>query len=448
MADDQFAAAIRAGFQPTDDQGNVIVKKAQPAQQNVADIKPDMNVHDPVTYGSLTADHTLRQIHAQGLNMTPEDYLKVQEQAAQDARNFQAGQQKTAYEKQLEEAYKVIEAAPGGLEQRKAQIAAQSAQIQKQEEQGPGPTAEAIQEGVFPGQSKSGISAQIFKPSEQQQKDWPAYVEGFHNLQTMHQLFDNMATKTFGAGGPFQSAFGMTKPIIDKVSPEARLYNSYVESSLVPIAKSIMGDAATTAGKDTIQAALRDAFPNESDTGQTGGQKMFNFYQRALDKMQTERDFARKNGVYTGSIDTALNDFHSFFNSDAVQKYNPQHNQNQPLVGQGNSPQAQQQLTKAIYSGTGQTPPNVAQPPTTPSPGMFANQNTPGPNWWNTGNQNMFQGMQAAGAGTGTAPEVPSAAEQELVNLPGQFGQTIKSLMPKPGGEAVSAEPQISGFGQ
>jgi hypothetical protein len=89
-----------------------------------------------------------------------------------------------------------------------------------------------------------------------------------------------------------------------------------------------------------------------------------------LDKMQTERDMARKNGVDTGSIDTTLNDFHSFFNSPDVQQYNPL--KSQPLIQSGNSPEARTAMSQVQATANAGTNAPVNYPnvynPAIPSP--------------------------------------------------------------------------------
>lgn len=359
------------------------------AKPDVSTIVPNIQVHDPATYAGLTADHAVRTLNAQGVAMTGDQYVDIFKKAQEDANQYRERQ---------------AEAAPGGIEEQKAQLAAKTELLKKQAEQGPSAVAEAARRGALPGQT-GGTTGLISAPDTQQKKDWPAYIEGFHNLQDLHKLFDSMATNTAGAGGPGQSLLGLTTKLTDITSPQARVYHAYVESSLIPLAKSIMGDAATTAGKETVQGTMIEALPTNVDTIQTGGQKMFMFYKRALDKVQTERDFARKNGVDTSSIDSDLNDFHSFFNSPEVQKYNPL--TAQPLVQGGTSDTAKattQNVAQGALAGTNQTattqtattqpvanqgnvapppipaPPEKTYPPITSDPGT-AEAMSPGARW-------------------------------------------------------------------
>jgi hypothetical protein len=380
-----------------------------------ANVMPDVRVHDPAIFAGLTADHALRVASAQQIPMDADKYFQIFDKAIQDANQYRIAQAKVA---------------PGGEEAQRAQIQIQKELTQKQLEQGQSAVAEAARRGALPGQPGGGVPGVVSRPSEAQQKAFDSYTEGFHNLQDLHTLFDNMATKTVGAGGPFQSLAGATTRLTDLTSPEARVYHAYVDSSLIPLAKSIMGDAATTAGKETVQSAMTEALPTNVDTLQTGGQKIFMFYKRALDKMQIERDSARQNGVDTSSIDTALNDFHSFFNSNAVQKYNPL----QPLVQSGvsaqtqnaqntqaaintrnaalagtNAPQQQQQITQPSQAGAYTAPPSYGAPQ---QPGYV-----PG------------QGMQAAGS----EESVPYKLGQAVLS---RLGETWTSGKPE-----VSAAP-------
>lgn len=383
---------------------------------NVANIAPDMDVHDPVTYGSLTADHALRQLHAQGIPVNFEQYIKIQDDAMKSAIEYQAHQREMAKSKAVEEFYKKQELQPGGIEEQKAKLATQAEETKKQLEQGPSATEAAAKGGNLPGGPRPGL---IKAPSEQQQKDWPAYVEGFHNLKDLSKLFEKMATTTAGAGGPLQSVAGLTSKITNLTSPEARIYHSYVDSSLIPLAKSIMGDAATTAGKETVQEAMKEALPNEADTVATGAQKLYMFYARAVDKMQTERDFARKNGFDTSSIDTELNDAQSWLKSPDVQKYNPLNSS--PLIQPGTSPEANKAMAQVQNTANaGTNPPVNAGPPVQPS-GFAAppDYGQPPPIVY-----------KPIASDQGGAQGQPSAMVQGLVDLPGQ----IKKRLPQPGG--------------
>jgi|SRR5215469_13540243 len=383
--------------------------------------KPDIDNQDPAVFAGITADHALRVIHAQvpGAMIDTGKYLDIYNQALKDAVSYRSRLAEQQKSKQLEETFKVLEAAPGGIEEQKAQIAAKKELLETQAKEGPSATAAAAAGGNLPG--GSGTTGIIKAPTPQQQKDWSAYTEGFHNLQDLHALFNSMATKTVGAGGPGQSLAGLATKLTDLTSPEARVYHAYVDSSLIPLAKSIMGDAASTAGKETVQGAMTEALPTNVDTLATGGQKMYMFYKRALDKLQTERDMARRNGTDTSSIDTALNDFHSFMDRPEVKQYNPL-SSNQPLVIAGNSDQTRK-TTQNVQQGamdgtnppvgTGQSYPTISSNPMmTMMPGTGTTQyptitSTPG------------------------SVEQPAAGVQALINLPGQVKQ---ALTPKPGG--------------
>jgi hypothetical protein len=384
---------------------------------DISTVQPDLDKHDPTTYAGLTTDHALRTTHAQGAVMDSTEYFKIFDKALEDANNYRAKQ---------------AELRPGGLEEQKAALAAKSALIQKQIEQGPSATAEALRRGAFPGQKDGGVTGTIKAPSEQQQKDWASYTEGFHTLQDMHILFDKMATKTVGAGGPAQSLAGATTKLIDLTSPEARVFHSYKESSLIPVAKSVFGDAATTAGRENVQNAMSDALPGPADTLQTGGQKMYTYYKRALDKLETERKMAHDNDINTVSIDGTINDFREFLNRPDVKKYDP--TQAQPLVASGTSAQTQaaQDTQAAINTRNaalaGTNPPATQQPQTAP---QAAPAYTAPPDYGAPVSQQgrPFAGLQASGSEQ-SAPNL--LAEQALTRL----GETWSS-----GEKEVSAAP-------
>ena len=332
---------------------------------DISTVAPNIENQDAATFAGLTADHALRTTHAQNVPMDAGKYLDIYDKALQDANQYRSHLAESQHAKQLEETFKLIEAQPGGLEEQKARLAAQTELLKKQAEQGPSAVAEAARQRALPGQT-GGTTGLISAPSPQQQKDWSAYTEGFNNLKDLHTLFDAMATKTVGAGSAVGSLAGFTTKLTDLTSPEARVYHAYVDSSLIPLAKSIMGDAAVTAGKETVQGAMTEALPTNVDNLQTGGAKMYMFYKRALDKFQTERNMARQNGVDTSSIDTTLNDFRSFFDSPRVQKYNPLNAQ--PLVQGGTSPQAQATVSNVQAGALAGTNP-VQQ---SPAPGALA----------------------------------------------------------------------------
>ena len=382
--------------------GYTEVPRAQPVDANgVATIVPDIKTQSPEVYAGLSADHLLRVAAAQGVAIDAGQYFDLLKSNQEQANKYRQS---------------LAEAAPGGLKEQEAAITSRAALTQKQIEQGPSATAEAIRRFALPGQPGGGKPGTISAPDERQKKEWPALIESFHYLKDLHTLFDNMAKNTAGAGGPVSSLGGWTTKITDLTSPEARIYHAFVESHLIPLAKAIMGDAATTAGKDNVQRAMEGSLPGNIDTLQTGGALLFNYYKGALDKLQTERDFAYKNGTDTSSIDTELLNMRSWFNSAEVQKYNPYTSSS--LVQPGTSQQGQpviNSVRNAALAGTTPPPP----PPGTPS----------------------THGATGSWDVVSPSPEAIAAAQQQadIYKAQGQTAPTQIGPTPVPGSEQAQA---------
>jgi hypothetical protein len=217
-------------------------------------------------------------------------------------------------------------------EKAKAIVEIQKQQAKEQWQQGPGAVAAAASQ---PGGMAAG---QITKMSDEQSNKMAGYLEGTHNLQNLHTLFDQMATNTVGAGGAIRSGLGLLTPLTNISSPQARTYHAYVESSLIPLAKGLMGDAATTAGRPDVSAKMEEALPTNGDNQQTGGQKSFMMLDRNINNLKTERDIMRQKGIDTSPIDGQILDAQKYYDSPEVQKYNPL--KTQPVVQAGTSDQA------------------------------------------------------------------------------------------------------------
>ena len=301
----------------------------------LGDQAPDITKHDPNTFAALTGQTALKTLYAQGLQPTADDIKGIYNKALDSANEYHktvAQQQEQANLELQKRAAAVTSGTLSAEEKAKAIVEIQKQQAQKQWEQGPGAVAAAASQ---PG----GVAAgQIAKMSDEQSNKMAAYLEGTHNLQNLYTLFNQMATNTIGAGGTIKSGFGLATPLTNITSPEARTYHAYVESSLIPLAKGLMGDAATTAGRPDVSAKMEEALPTNVDNLQSGGQKIFMMLDRNIDNLKTERDIMRKKGVDTSPIDSQILDAQHYYESPEVQKYNPLNNQ--PVVQAGTSDQA------------------------------------------------------------------------------------------------------------
>jgi hypothetical protein len=324
---------------------------------SVPDVQPDITKHDPVTFAALTGQAMVKTLHDQGLAPTVETITGLEQKALDTATDYHKtiAQQQAAANTDLQKRIAAV-TSPGvtkeGVripslteqeEQAKALVEAQKQQAEQQWGQGASAVAAAKAQ---PG----GIAAgQVSKMSDEQSAKMAAYIEGGHNLQNLHQLFDQMAKKTWvGAGSEFQSGLGLLTHLGNITSPEARLYNAYAESSVIPLAKGLMGDAATTAGRPDVSAKMLDAMPNPGDNIQSGGAKVYMMLDRNINNLQTERDIMRRKGIDTSPIDSQIVDLQSYVNQPEVQKYNPLKN---PVVQVGVSDEATANLNAGANAG-------------------------------------------------------------------------------------------------
>ena len=93
-----------------------------------------------------------------------------------------------------------------------------------------------------------------------------------------------MIKNTFGSG----SILNVGQGVAGATSPQARIFNSVLDSSLVPLARGVFGDTGATAGKDLIQAQMKDALPNITDNENSGGQKVYMLKKRIRDNLETQ----------------------------------------------------------------------------------------------------------------------------------------------------------------
>lgn len=308
-----------------------------PKAQLVGDDDPDIVKHDPNTFAGLTAQKALKNMYAQGLSPTGDDIKGVYSKALEAANDYHRtlAQQAEAGNVELQKRQLALQSGLVGAEETtKAAIQQQKEQSQQQWAEGPSAEQAAAQQ---PGGVAAGKVAAL---SEQQQKELAAVSQGFNSLQRMHGLFDRMVQNTATSGGELKSGFGFLSPVGQATSLEARDYHSYVDFNLVGLAKALQGDSASGASKDTIQASMKEALPNDTDNAISGGHKIYNMIDGSYQKL-----LAMRNSVAgkqdTTNIDKTLVDMQSFMQQPQVQKYNALNAQNQPVVQLGNSQQAQ-----------------------------------------------------------------------------------------------------------
>ena len=271
--------------------------------------EPSLERHDPETFAGLVTQRAIPILYQQSGQPSGDTVQRIYEKALDTANDYQKSRTLAGEQAQLEMA-------------------------KQQWGEGPGPTKAALAQ---PG----GLSAgKLTGLSDAQEKDLAAYGEGFYALQRMHGLFDNMVQHTATAGGELKSGFGFLSPVGQATSLEARNYHSYVDFNLVGLAKAIQGDSATGASKDTIQAAMKEALPNDTDNAISGGNKIYNMMDIGYHKLLAMRN-SMVGKQDTTNIDNTLVNMQSYMQQPAVQKYNALNSQNQPVVQMGNSGVAQ-----------------------------------------------------------------------------------------------------------
>jgi hypothetical protein len=296
---------------------------AAPRAEFVAlgDQQPDIVRHDPNTFAALTAQNTLKTLYAQGLQPTGDDIKGVYTKALETANDYHKTIASEQERSQQELARRQAAIASGTLsaeEKTRALVALQKEQAQQQWAQGPSAVAVA---GSQPGGFAAGQVKAMDRPD---QKDFAGYIGAFHTIKNLHGLFQNMVEKTgFGAGGVGKSLLGMTTPIMNLTNDEARTYRAYAESSLVPLAKGVMGDAATSAAKDKIQENMLSGLPTITDDLVSGGHKIYALLDRNFNEMKTQRDLLHGNGIDTSSIDSQILDAKDYMDRPEVQALNP-----------------------------------------------------------------------------------------------------------------------------
>ena len=367
----------------------VTAPAAQPANQ--APPLPDITTQEPNTFASLNANLARSRM----ANPTVDDYNKVYEESLSKSQDYwktlstQFQQQKTELAKatQLQQSAeatdidKATKLAP--LEVQKAvQTATQTELAKMPIDAYKAQMAEGLTPDAALAQYKSahpdfqGTTAPLIKALPTTESDKAAgFINGYKTATNLHQSFENMRTKTFGASGNIMSTIAGVVAPPSLTSPEAINYNALVDSSLVPLAKGVYGDAGTTAGKETIQSKMMDSLPQRGNSELVGGQKIYNLKRQIIDNLETQR--AVLAGHYdTSSIDTALAGMHADLKS--MGKFNPVGDQT-AVVQSGLSPQGTAHINSAAGAGATPTPagtpapanpaaPNNGQAPVVPPP--------------------------------------------------------------------------------
>jgi hypothetical protein len=308
----------------------------------VPDQQPDITKHSPDTYAGLTGQKALERLHSQGLLPTADDIKAIESEALKAANEFHARLAEQQSQAQLEIKKRQIAVESGTLsaeEKTKAGVEIAKQRAQEQWKQGPSAAAVATAQ---PGGLEAGEIKQL---PDTDRKDFSGYFGAFDTIKNLHDLFHQMVQKTPGAGNVVTSLAGLTTPIANLTSDEARTYHAYAESSLVPLAKGVMGDAATSAAKDRIQANLLSGLPTITDSLVSGGHKIYTLLDRNMNEMQTQRDLLRGNGYDTTSLDTKILDAQNYMKRPEVQMYNPF--KREAIVQSGTSDQANAAISNA-----------------------------------------------------------------------------------------------------
>jgi hypothetical protein len=227
------------------------------------------------------------------------------------------------------------------------------------------------------------------------------------------------------------SLAGLTTPIANLTSDAARTYHAYAESSLVPLAKGVMGDAATSAAKDRIQTNLLSGLPTISDSLASGGHKIYTLLDRNLNEMQTQRDLLRGNGYDTTSLDTKILDAQNYMKRPEVQMYNPF--KRDAIVQSGTSDQANAAIANVnAGANAGVQVQNQAVQQPAGQPGPYTTGYTPPqPNF---AQQSIGANVGAAGTALQHAAQFPGMLLQGVQTgqkAVGNVWQAVQSVMPE-----------------
>ena len=342
-------------FQPTDDQGNPVqpaqaaptpgqavaatvqrdltpAPRAQPAGPPPTPL-PDITSQEPHSFAALSANLARSQM----ANPTVDDYNKVYEEALGKAQDLQKTRATELERQTLEQTKQFnLQKSQAALEVAKAtQLEPLEVQKAADIKKATAPIEEVqklrdaqLAEGLTPDQAQAqwesagnkGPAALIKALPTTELDKATGFVNGYKNVTDLHSAFNGMIQNAPGTGGVLKSGvLGLvTQP--GMTSPQTRVFNSVLDSSLVPLARGVFGDTGATAGKELIQAQLKDALPNASDNEMSGGQKVYMLKKRIFDNLQTQRD------LLAGRYDTSVLDAQiAGMNKDlkGLDQYNP-----------------------------------------------------------------------------------------------------------------------------
>jgi hypothetical protein len=339
------------------------------------DVQPDMVKHDPNTFAALTAQNALKTMYQQGLSPTGDDIKGVYGKALDAANDYHKNLATQQEQANVEERKRLFELQPLPQLAGESLVSAQAKETakveqakQEQEEQfrqGPSAVAKAAQQG------NTGL---VQKLPDADVSKLDGYAGAYETVNNLHSYFKNAIQNAPGTGGVLRGTIGgfFTQPNL--TSPQARAFNAYLEGSISPIARGVLGDVPVSATKENIMERLGNkVLPDiSSDNDASGGQRIFMLKQRIMQNLQDFRDDRANNGFDTTAIDRQIGKFNSDFMSSATQKYNPLAGGGQPLVQTGTSAQANA-TTASVNAGAnaGITQPNATGPvwnPNVPSP--------------------------------------------------------------------------------
>lgn len=340
--------------------------KAQPAAPPL----PDMTAQDPHSFATLSANMAINNMRQQGATPLVEDFKKIYTDAYDKATDFrktlvtQQAQQQTELAKQtiLQKQQSQLEADRAvEITEREAPIKEEAAIRQRQIEEGGDP--DAIQ-AAWRAAGHTGQAPLIKRMPDTELAKAAGFITGYQSVTDMHSAFNKMIQNAPGTGGVLHSAgLGLiTQPWL--TSPETRTFNSVLDSSLVPLARGVFGDTGATAGKDTIQAMMKESLPNATDNDQSGGQKVYMLKKRILDNLETQRKLMKSQNYNTAALDSSIADFHSDLSS--MDQYNPLKGAN-AVVGTGISQQGNDHMNTTIAANL-QKQQQQAAPAVTPTP--------------------------------------------------------------------------------
>lgn len=415
---------------------------------SLGDVQPDITKHDPNTFAALTAQKALTNLYDQGLQPTGDDIKGIYTKSLDDANSYHSHLAEEQNRAQIELKKRGAAVQSGVLsaeEQTKADIERAKQQQEEQFRQGPSAVAAAAEQ-----EKQGGGKGLVTKLSDTDLARLDGLATGYDTATNLHNYFDQMATKTVGAGGVIKSGVlaKITHP--DLTSPEYRNFNANLESSIVPLGRGVFGDAAVAATKENIQMQMKEMLPNPSDTGLSGGQKVYMLKQRIMQNLQTLRDDRVAAGYDTTPIDRQIARVNSDMTSTRMTALNPL--KTEPVVQSGTSSvgtatmdtqliksaNAQQNVPTG-YVGGGVLPQASQQPQ---APALTQAQPPPsGPLW----SPSTLRGTQEAAA-TQTAQALPGQVLGAVQNVaqgptpisPQQVGQGIggafnwlKGLLPE-----------------